>query len=698
MRPTSVPASVAPVAPIVPKPPSTGGEVVVIPRPMSSPGGITTFPPIVVPRSAAILPPLYSPTQSRGYVPIVVPKVPAPVIPVPAGSPRIPSIPSIPGISGTSPTIPRPIISPPIISPVLPRTSPYIPPPSASPRPIMVVMPKVQIAPPIMSPKPSTVVVPRSPIPLPSGVPLPFGVPLPSGMPLPAGVPRLNVVVKPTPIILEDWQLMWGTRILEMFQSLRGGIDTSPMGSGKTVVQCWVAQQLGLPVMIICPVTVKGVWERETMKYGIPVVDIISYESLRSVTNKQPSHGYLIRTDQVTEGGINQTSFSPTQKLIDLINRGVIIIGDEIQKVKNHTDQYKAFSVIILSVIALASTAPRSRYMLLSGTIIDKEEQIINLLRLTGIVTSARMYRIDRETGTTIYEGIQDLIDVSNRYDQNTTTTILSEEPITKKNMSHLSYRLFTEVIKHHISGGMVRPGGLGVEFDIKNGFYNIGGGRRDALATAIETLARAVQYNDRTGEAGGIGINLGAITTALRLIEIAKAPDMARVGTSILQDTLNDKVIFCLNYLEPIADIAALLIFYNPLILTGDTPQKKRSKIIEQFNTDLESRVLIMNTDVGSIGISLHDIVGDAPRHMIISPSYKLISVVQATNRIYRTGVKSDCRVRMFYGKGDNERETKILSAYARKSMVVRGTLTEENAAQLILPDQYEPEIEPDN
>lgn len=227
--------------------------------------------------------------------------------------------------------------------------------------------------------------------------------------------------------------------------------------------------------------------------------------------------------------------------------------------------------------------------------------------------------------------------------------------------------------------------------YDVKNGFYDISGDNEQRLQTAVDELAQSVHFDKTTKLIYPTIWDGSAVSAALVHIEKAKAFDFARVATRILMDDDRNKVIISVNYTSTITEIQNLLIFYDPLILNGKVTPKKRGIIIQQFNDNPEVRVLIMPTVIGCVGISLHDTRGDSPRWMLISPSYKLLEVVQLTARIYRNGVASNATVRMFYGKGSGTTEIEILTDMARKSSPPRDPLSTDNTHDWTLPINYE-------
>ena len=122
-------------------------------------------------------------------------------------------------------------------------------------------------------------------------------------------------------------------------------LDFSSLGSGKTYTGSHIALQLGFQnVVVICPVLVQSKWKEMQERYNVPVQENLSFCGVRSVKNKQPKHGLLNRQDYTVEIDqdsskryMDKTDFTPTPKLLQMIDVGLLLIIDEMQHLKNVT-------------------------------------------------------------------------------------------------------------------------------------------------------------------------------------------------------------------------------------------------------------------------------------------------------------------------------------------------------------------------
>lgn len=502
-------------------------------------------------------------------------------------------------------------------------------------------------------------------------------------------------------IDLKDWQKPWAERAKQILLSHHGFVDTSKPGSGKTILTLWIAKQFGFRILVVCPKSVVGYWKEKADMYGVSFADqrdgVITFESLASTEGHQPKHSLLTRRDITTDGGVKQVVFGTTQYFRDLVSQGILLVVDEIHKIKNLTCSHKAIGCLMECLIG---TGGMSRFALLGGTPNDDIKQIVNFLRLIGYIQSPRLFFPDPQTGIYRLEGLQELINVCNTMNLARTTEIHNAHlPINKKKGPDLCYQLYTQIIKGTIAGGMVNPDEDKESFSVKNGFFKISKENLKRYQDAVNEMMTATNYNPETGEINPAvnGINgLALLTKSMVTSEGAKAPDMARIVTKKLQEKPKCKAVIAVNHTNTIMELAKLLLFYSPVILNGDVKEKDRNALITKFNKDAKCRVIIMNTKVGGVGINLHnDSDPDGSRFMLISPSYHMIDIVQATYRIHRTGAMGRRDVRIFYGKELGKIETGILTAMARRSPQLKGMLAEEVANDIKLPGEYEVEEE---
>ena len=110
-----------------------------------------------------------------------------------------------------------------------------------------------------------------------------------------------------------------------------------------------------------------------------------------------------------------------------------------------------------------------------------------------------------------------------------------------------------------------------------------------------------------------------------------------------IVSDFPSDKkfVVFC-RYLSEISALSQILdeMKINNQIITGATSMDMRRDILEKFKTDKEFRCIILNIQVGSVGIDLTS----ADTMIFYSHSYSYADYEQARARIHRKGQVNRC------------------------------------------------------
>jgi hypothetical protein len=553
--------------------------------------------------------------------------------------------------------------------------------------------------------------------------------------------------------------------------------DMSMMGAGKTYVASEVALRFGFKnIVVVCPASVTGKWT-EMNKYGLGKLgrlQILSYEGLRSTKSSlsfgEPrllSHGLLYRKDpspfenmNVSPGSVktklpslnkimrkkgtvekeilseesdeteSRTEFFPSEELKEIVKEGCLFIFDEAQKIKNKTAQWLATRCIAEQLWETLkgqdASRPKSRFLLLSGTPMDKEEHAVNLMQMMGFIKSVKLFNTEPDKSIKLI-GAQELINYCSSLSEEAKKTTIrivgllgpksptfAQNSSVKEAVVHLCYKLFQEVIKKEITSSMAPPKPEGVVLDAKNGYYKYleewTSYTQADLKVRERELVKGLDQLGRMMKTGGFRPGLGIINQAkpddyinkfgltkpLKQIETAKVPLFIRKARQTLETIPNSKVCIFVNYLENLAEIATALQAYTPILMYGSVPKDKRQGIINLFQRpDLKYRLYISITSVSATGIDLDDQSpkGSFPRYAFSSPGFKIDELHQLTRRFYRISTKSNATFRFVYAKGHEE--VGLLNNLARKTNVMKETLEKQVEGGVKFPGEYMNEIE---
>jgi hypothetical protein len=494
-----------------------------------------------------------------------------------------------------------------------------------------------------------------------------------------------------TAVNLEQDQQEHVDTIGKIWEYQNFAIDISVMGTGKTHTTSYLQQFYNFKYMfVICPASVKGVWKSAQLKYNLPIIIIISYESLRSVKGCQPKHGYLTRTN-------SPDIFETTEKFDELLKLGCLVVIDEFTHVKNDNDQYFAVKALCNRLCTYSEPIDSlSKLILLSANPWCSESHIINLLQMIGIIKSSKLF-VNRGPNFQLL-GAEELINYCFKINSNYTNQIIRSMNFNEKNIQEICYNLYLKILHDKIISWMPRPQ-INANLYSYNAYFNISSEGEKKIREGIRLLHSASKYtqiNDNIEKKNSA--DWGIITTANRLIQIAKVEIFVRISTYFLTNFQTCKLLIYFNFDEPIFQTEKLLKKFNPSIINGKILEETRENIYFKFqqpNTD--SRLLILNMIVGSEGINFHDTHGGFPR-IILSPStYFVQNMHQLGGRIYRRGTLSDCYLYFIYSKyGGNE--TSIDNSLVRKSKVMKETLISQTDDGIIFPSDYDKLVEDDS
>ena len=486
-------------------------------------------------------------------------------------------------------------------------------------------------------------------------------------------------------------------------------LDTSEMGTGKTVIAMALCLTLDLDLFVICNKSNIPHWRRHCRKYGVKLVDILNYEKLRGTRDSDLKHPYLKKFAQI---GKKHPKYVATKAFREIAASGTLFIFDESQKTKNDNLQLRSCHALVREVVAVSKRGykegPRSKIGILSATPGEDRSHASSLLKMLGIITKDELYSYDHASKVYHLEGLKQAIDYCSKIDHKVTVYFRCQK-INKTTIPNIALQLFNKVVRKTRASRMPK---LKKKFDLdcKNLYGIMNEEDTELLARGISNLSRATNYNSSKQEVQIDQNSFGAITSCLIEIEKAKYNMAIRHGKRILDTTKKGKVVLFFNYKENIYRAKKMFksLGYRVLVLTGDREFQKpeiRQQIIDRFNRrDTKYRILLTNKEVGGNGVDLDDVDGSFPRYVFMSPDYKIGPMHQATGRFYRTNTKSlsgkDIYIRVLYSINYHY-ENSILRALARKTRYAKqlhgNAFDGDEKKDIIMPGEYfiEAEVE---
>ena len=365
-------------------------------------------------------------------------------------------------------------------------------------------------------------------------------------------------------IELVQYQVSHVDRINTILDKYPLMLDLSMLGSGKTYTSSFISMNRKhndvrdfKHVIVICPANIMSNWQKMKDTYGVPIKHIESYNTIRSTKCVQPKHGLLTRYDYTTtikEKIVDKVDFKPTPKLLEMIDEGLLLVIDEIQNIKNLNASFGACKTIIEHIIGDSEYSntiipkTKSRTMLLSGSPIDKPEQVIHLFRLTNIMKSDDLSVYNPAYMVNEWRGFFDIVQFAGTIGFNQREIqIPAVDTGNVKVFKPIAYTLFQKVIKPEISSAMnpkVKNEEKHIEIIKFNALYNIENDDDfDLLTQGVEKLAKVSRFNHATEtvEFGGDGLGtFHQIIRALVAIETAKISTMIRIGRQWLNNNLS--------------------------------------------------------------------------------------------------------------------------------------------------------------
>ena len=441
-------------------------------------------------------------------------------------------------------------------------------------------------------------------------------------------------------VILYDYQVEHVHRIQEVLKTNHFCLDFSILGSGKTYTGLTIAKDYDF-VLVISPKSVNNKWKKVSEEFGIPEanIDIITFGGLRKKANNK----YLVTSDDSKE--IRKSKY-----LKDLERaKRVIVIIDEIQNLKNNTQQFRCARELL--------KGKKTKFLGLSGSPIDKKEQASRVFALCDMYRS-QLAKYEPGTGTFDFSGLEEI------------RSFLKDNTIFSRiNYKTYCYTTFQGIFKKFVFE-MECPK-FPTTVDVKNGLYNFGSDT-EPCNLWVNQLNKLEVYRRRNGNSIDI---MSRISVVLKNLEKTKVKTAVRLVKEQLLKDPNKKVVLLFSYIDSITSSSLELEHFNPLVIYGKTPQKKRIEYLKKFQSgNTENRLLIGNLEILSTGIDLDDKFGNFPRICFCNANFNAITLYQLVHRFKRIDTKSNADIRFVYCKS-SELEVRIMNALTRKTLVMKET-----------------------
>lgn len=526
-------------------------------------------------------------------------------------------------------------------------------------------------------------------------------------------------------------------------------LDTTQTGGGKTIIAIYFALMRGIKrFIIVCNGDIQAKhWDKHRIKYNLPLTIIISYDSLRgsSSTITTPDGKEMLPHGLLYKSG---DSYEVSDVFRSYVEEGVFLIADECHLIKNPSGKTDAFTTMSSYITIRNMTLPlplaKSYVWFSSMTPFDEPEHVINFGMICGIIRSDTLY--DKYTDNP--RGLMELYYYCKHHNPNKTESIWSYYDIKPKNVNDIAYRLMTEVFlpmtssfakncqKNYLSKQSIYyayfdidPMGVKlmkkaldmIKTPVKqsnsinesatkflnnlSGIPSINGShhnqnllglnlpdykteKEDELTTEFNkiTFNALPKLNDRFGVIHGM-ITSQSIKSYYAIINFVRV---------IFSTVENSKVIIFLSYKEAINIIMRGLPEYNPVKITGDhgCTSEVRNAILSKFNEpNLECRLLIIISQIGSDGIELDDLDGRFPRISLAFPDFYHSRFFQCPGRTLRRYSKSNSLFFLILVNSDECQEESVFKSITNKSRIMDETLKNN---EIIPPTYYEKIINP--
>jgi hypothetical protein len=442
-------------------------------------------------------------------------------------------------------------------------------------------------------------------------------------------------------------------------------VDTSGTGTGKTYTAAAVANALGEPTLVVCPLIVTTAWQRAGAHFG-DKFSVINYEKLRTGRtpfgwwdNTPPSD--FVREEtykcQCCQREVDFDHFIPCYchptgaHCIDIKKKpwkygkfnfhpGVkFAVFDEVHRCAGdslNADMLIATKRQGIKTLGLSATLAKSPLdMRAAGYLLD-----LHSLNVDTLGVRPSFYNWARRNGAAPLPGTRKL------------KWLVGEE----KQLSFMG-----DIHQQIIPARGVRVRSEDIpgfpEREVSAELYDINEANRvdklyEQMGDALKMLA------DRKALDQCPENPMTLMLRARQELELLKVP----VAIELARDYLDKgfSVGIFVNFTQTLQEIRARMngAAFIDGSQTGARGLAQRQGFIDDFQLN-RIRLIIVNNEAGGIGVSLHDTRGGFPRVGIVMPGLSAVTMLQVFGRFQRDGGMSKSHYRLIFAAGSCEEST---------------------------------------
>lgn len=402
--------------------------------------------------------------------------------------------------------------------------------------------------------------------------------------------------------------------------------DSSQTGTGKTYVASWIAKQMNIPIVVICPKVAIKTWNTVLNIFGIKAEVIINYEKLTRGNTK-----YYTYDEKEYFKGKNARSWYMSRGLNVNFPVGSLVIFDEVHKCKGLKSlnsellvACKNFNFKMLKLSASAATLVTEMKAFGYATNLHQGYNFSSWAQRNGANTNNfGALVIDDVNRAT--EGMRNIHNILN-------------------NVYNCASRMTVDMF------GSIFPDNKLIANCFDLGAANTK--KFNDLTDQMQYELAALDERSKTYKEHVFSIMM----RFRRHSELLKVPTMVEWIEECYKEGASP-VVF-INFQDTMDAIEKRLgDSYKHLIgkICGNQTDKQRNSDIEAFQNDTK-RIMLVNIQAGNSSVSLHDLNGNYPRRSLINPSWSAINTLQALGRIFRAEGKTKCIQNFMFALGTIE------------------------------------------